>query len=125
MDAYYHRFLCRADPWPDCLKEALGSVNMVIYTHLWGPSEFTATGTLKGYERVDRLKELKLPVLFTCGEFDEAAPATTRYYSSVTPGSEVVVLKRASPCHLFEQPDQCNSVVRRFLAKADLKQLAR
>jgi proline iminopeptidase len=119
MDAYYHRYLCRLDPWPSCLKEAIDSVNTTIYNYMWGPSEFTATGTLKGYEKADRLKEIKVPTLFTCGEFDEASPATTRYYSSLLPGSEVVVFQGASHCHLFEQPDKYVSTLRAFLIKAE------
>jgi len=119
MDVYYHRYLCRADPWPDCLKTALQNVNNTIYTYMWGPSEFTATGTLKGYERADRLKDIKVPTLFTCGEFDEAAPATTRYYASLLPGSKVAVFKGAGHCHLFEQPAEYVSVLRTFMDKAD------
>ncbi len=119
MEAYYHRFLCRSEPWPDCLKQALSTVNTTIYTHMWGPSEFTATGTLKGYEKAERLKEIKVPTLFTCGEYDEASPATTRYYSNLTPGSEVVVFQGASHCHLFEKPEEYVAAARRFLNKTD------
>jgi proline iminopeptidase len=115
MDAYYRRHLCRMDPWPACLQEAMRNLNPDVYVHMWGPSEFTATGTLKGYEKVPRLAEIKLPVLFTCGEFDEASPATTRYYSSMLPGSKVVVFPGASHCHIFEKPAEYVSALRSFL----------
>ena len=123
MDVYYHRYLCRADPWPDCLKTAIQNVNTTIYTYMWGPSEFTATGTLKGYERAEHLKEIKVPTLFTCGEFDEALPSTTRYYASLVPGAKVAVFKGAGHCHLFEQPAEYVSVLRAFLGKAERTRL--
>lgn len=119
MEAYYHRYLCRLDPWPECLTTAIANVNATIYNQMWGPSEFTATGTLKGYEKAHLLGALRVPVLFTCGEFDEAPPATTRYYSSLIPGSEVAVFPGASHCHLFEQPEPFVAAVRAFLRKAD------
>jgi proline iminopeptidase len=49
---------------------------------MWGPSEFTATGSLRTYERAERLKELNLPVLFTAGRYDEATPSSVEYYRS-------------------------------------------
>ena len=38
---------------------------------MWGPSEFTTTGILKDFSLVDRLNEVKLPVLLTVGRYDE------------------------------------------------------
>jgi proline iminopeptidase len=119
MDAYYRKHLCRLDPWPECLQEAMRGLNPDVYVHMWGPSEFTATGTLKGYERTSRLRELRLPVLFTCGEYDEASPATTRYYSSLLPGSKVVEFPGASHCHIFERPSGYVAAVRAFLRESE------
>jgi proline iminopeptidase len=115
MEAYYHRHLYRLEPWPECLTQAMAALNPSVYVHMWGPSEFTATGTLKGYEKADRLKEIRVPVLFTCGEYDEAPPETTRYYSSLLPGSRVAVIQGASHCHIFEKPAEYVAVVRAFL----------
>lgn len=44
--------------------------NREAYYHMWGPSEFYASGTLCGYDRVQELGKIDVPVLFTCGEFD-------------------------------------------------------
>jgi proline iminopeptidase len=59
--------------------------------------------------------------LFTCGEFDEATPDTTRYYQSKLPGSEMVVFKDASHSHVLEKPDAYIRAVRAFLKKAEKK----
>jgi len=53
---------------------------------LWGPSEFSATGTLEKYERVAYLKKLNIPVLFVCGEFDEATPASINLRTMASEG---------------------------------------
>ena len=61
---YYKLFLSRSDPWPADLLETFENFNTELYGFMWGPSEFTATGTLKDYEREDVLPNLDLPVLF-------------------------------------------------------------
>jgi proline iminopeptidase len=43
-----------------------------VYEYIWGPSEFTVTGSLKNYDRTARLQEIAIPTLFTCGRYDEA-----------------------------------------------------
>jgi len=43
---------------------------------MWGAAEFTATGSLRDFDRTDRLGELRLPVLFPAGRYDEAVPET-------------------------------------------------
>ena len=60
---YYKRYLSRSDPWSNDLQLAFENLNPEIYGLMWGPSEFTATGTLKDYEREDVLPSLDLPVL--------------------------------------------------------------
>jgi len=45
---------------------------------MWGPTEFRATGTLRGYDVTTRLGEFDRPVLLLAGEFDEARPQTVR-----------------------------------------------
>ncbi|MEZ4413988.1 MAG: hypothetical protein R2910_13445 [Gemmatimonadales bacterium] len=45
---------------------------------MWGPIEFTSTGTLKSYDATGRLGELRLPALITLGEFDEVRLSTAQ-----------------------------------------------
>ncbi|OGV72527.1 MAG: hypothetical protein A3K19_32840 [Lentisphaerae bacterium RIFOXYB12_FULL_65_16] len=119
MMAYYRRHVCRLEPWPDCINRAFAGLGLEVYGHMWGPSEFTCTGTLANYDRTDRLKEIRIPVLFTCGEFDEATPATSAFYKSCLPGSELLVLKDASHMHPIEKPAEYLAAVRDFLRRAE------
>ncbi|TAJ45705.1 proline iminopeptidase-family hydrolase [Methanofollis fontis] len=115
MMAYYRRHLCRLDPWPECLMRTFEQMNTEIYLQMWGPSEFTVTGSLAGFERAERLHEIGIPALFTCGEFDEASPATTAHYHRMMPGSEIAVFSGGSHEHHLEDTAHYLSLVRGYL----------
>jgi proline iminopeptidase len=85
------------------------------YLHMWGPSEFTATGTLKDYERLDLLSAITAPTLFICGQYDEATPETTALYQSRVPGARMRVIPDASHAAAAEQPELYRQVLREFL----------
>jgi proline iminopeptidase len=86
-----------------------------LYGYMWGPSEFTATGTLRDYDRTSRLGELNLPVLYTTGEFDEARPTTVAYYRSLTPGAEFAIIPGSAHLTTIDAPEAFADTVRRFL----------
>ncbi|MDK2975237.1 MAG: proline iminopeptidase [Methanofollis sp.] len=119
MAAYYRRHLCRLDPWPDCLTKSFERLNAAIYLQMWGPSEFTVTGSLRDFERAGRLHEIAVPTLFTCGEFDEATPGTTAYYHRMMPGSEIAVFEGASHQHHLEDTADYLVLLREFLARVE------
>ncbi len=121
LNAFYAQHVCRLDPWPDCVQRALSPEKMGqdVYLYMCGPSEFTITGTLKDYERVDRLKEITVPTLFICGRYDEATPAATEYYHRNMPGSQFVVIENASHLSHAERPEAFNRTLRAFLRRAE------
>lgn len=121
MGAFYGQHVCRMNPWPNFVQAALSPEKMGhdVYVYMCGPSEFTITGTLKDYERVDRLGEITAPTLFICGRYDEATPAATEYYHRSMPGSEFVVIEDASHLSHVEQPEAFCRAVAKFLARAE------
>jgi proline iminopeptidase len=116
---YYRRFLCRRDPWPPELQQSLEILNMDVYGRMWGPSEFTATGTLKNFERESALPDLQLPVLYTVGRYDEVTPETVRHYSELTPHSRLEILEDSAHMTMLDEPETYNAVIRRFLAEVE------
>jgi len=118
---YYRMHVCRMNPWPDCLNRALEKMSYTVYAHMWGPSEFTIVGTLRSYERAERLKEITVPALFTCGRYDEATPEATESYHRMLPGSEIVVFEDASHDHHIEQAERYLKTVRDFLSRVESK----
>jgi proline iminopeptidase len=116
---FYQHHVCRMQPWPEIVRRSFDNLAENVYNTMWGPNEFTATGNLRDYDRTDRLGEIAVSTLFTCGRFDEATPATTAYYQSQLPGSELVVFERSSHLAMVEEAGAFVAAVRDFLARAD------
>jgi len=93
--------------------------NDFIYNYMWGPTEFTATGTLKSYDRIESLKLIKIPTLFVTGEFDEARPQTVQRYQRLVENSEFAVLDDAGHGTMHDNREQNIKVIREFLNKLD------
>ncbi len=119
MTAYYRRHVCRLDPWPGFLLDAMARMNLTVYLSLWGPSEFTTTGILKDADLTPRLPEIRIPVLLTGGEHDEASPDTLLSFRDALPKGELAVLPNASHMHHLEQPALFLAVVRDFLKRVE------
>ena len=119
MMVFYRKHVCRMDPWPECLEKSMEKMAFNVYEHMWGPSEFTITGTLKNYERANDLKNITIPTLFTCGRYDEASPESTTYYQSMLPGSRIVIFEDASHSHHLEQETAYLNTVREFLSSGE------
>lgn len=116
---FYGKHLCRLPEWPDYLVEASNGMNLQIYNKMWGPSEFSVIGTLKNYSNEDKLEELKLPVLITCGRFDEATPESCEIMKSKIDGSELYIFEEASHTHHIENEGEYLQVVSNFLEKCE------
>lgn len=113
VKAYYDRFLTlRGGPM---LDTTMAQMNVALYEYMWGPSEFTATGTLKSYDRTGRLGELRLPVLYTTGEYDEARRSTVQYYQSLTPGAQFELIRGSGHLTSLDAPEDFANAVGRFL----------
>jgi proline iminopeptidase len=111
----YKAHLCRMDPWPDALERALAGASDVVYHTMWGPNEFSVTGVLRDYDRTDRLAEIGLATLFTCGRYDEATPEATAWYQSLLPGSQMIVFEESAHLSHLEEADKYVAAVRDFL----------
>jgi proline iminopeptidase len=110
---YAKNFVVRT-PTPD-VDSSFARANFTVYNYMWGPSEFTALGTLKDYDRTDRLGEIKVPTLFIAGEFDEARPTTVKFYQSLVPESSFELTKNAGHITMQENPQQDITTIRNFL----------
>jgi len=100
-----------------CEKEPSGDSG--IYRYMWGPSEFLSTGTLKDYDRIGRLPELDLPVLFVAGQYDEARPETVEYYQQLVDGSKITILPDAGHMVHLDQTDMFNSALADFFEEVE------
>ncbi|MGE4568516.1 MAG: proline iminopeptidase-family hydrolase [Bacteroidales bacterium] len=119
ITAYYNRHVCRLDPWPDCMMQSMAAFNTELYLYMWGPSEFTVTGTLRNFSIEAGLSKLNLPVLLTCGEFDEASPDTMRHYQAHFRAARLKVFEGCSHAHHLEAEALYLTEADNFLKEVD------
>lgn len=93
--------------------------NEFIYNYMWGPSEFTATGTLKHYDNLPNLKKVKVPTLFTTGQFDEARPETVLKLSQMVEDSKFVMIPDAGHYTLNDNRPAVISAIKEFLEEQE------
>ncbi len=115
---FYKRHLCRLDPWPPEMSDN-SSFGFEVYRTMWGPSEFYATGPLKDYDRTSRLHELRLPVLFTAGRYDETTPEQAEWYRSLVPGAKLAIFENSAHMTMLDEARKYIAVVRAFLRDVD------
>jgi proline iminopeptidase len=113
--AFLRKHVCRLDPWPCEMELSLAGMGGEVYNTMWGPSEFYATGPLKSYDRTPRLGELRLPVLFTAGRFDECTPSASAWYQGLVPGSRLAIFENSSHMTMIEESEAYIGVLRGFL----------
>lgn len=113
--AYIERYVCRINPPPKEIMDSIAGDGHEVYETMWGPSEFYLTGNLKDYDRSDRLKEITVPMLFTCGRYDEATPESTAWYQGLVPKSKLVVFENSAHMTMIEERERYIETVRSFL----------
>ncbi|HEX3232894.1 MAG TPA: proline iminopeptidase-family hydrolase [Gemmatimonadales bacterium] len=118
LGEFYGRYVWRHPVEAD-LDSLMKTVNEHIYNYMQGPSEFTITGTLRHYNATALLRTVRVPTLFTVGQFDEADPATIRRFARMTPGARVVVLPGAAHLTPWDAREESVRIERAFLRAAD------
>ena len=119
-DSFSVRYNTRRAPSAAAAADCVGAPgNGSMYRAMWGPSEFSATGTLRDYDRTARLGELRLPVLLMAGEFDEARPATMYDFQRRIPGARVAIIPGAAHGMMNDEPVATVAAVRAFLRDAE------
>lgn len=97
---------------PECVGI---SSNSRIYNYMWGSTEFNATGTLKNFDRTSNLHQLKLPVLFIAGEYDEARPETMYSFQKMVRHSKVSIIEKAGHRIQIDQPINFTNSIQQFI----------
>ena len=119
-DTFYSNFMSRRKDAPRSNAcDGVPSSNRAIYTYMWGPTEFNATGTLRNFERIDDLKSIKKPTLFIGGEYDEVLPETLYYYQTLVPGSQVSIVPNAGHAKIHDNPEDYMQMLRTFLSEVE------
>jgi proline iminopeptidase len=115
VTVYSNSFYTRKTPISADIDSANLTIGWNVYNYMWGSNEFFALGTLKDYDRTKELSSIKVPTLYTCGDFDSATPKTLKYYQGLTPNSKLVVFKNAGHYTMHDNPEDNIKAISDFL----------
>ncbi len=124
MLVFYHRHVCRLDPWPDYVDRAFAKLGQQVYETMNGPSEFHVVGRLQPWDVRDRLGEIRLPTLVTSGRHDELTPAQAAVVRDGIPGAEWVIFEESSHMPHAEEPEPYLAALDDFFGRVERGELA-
>jgi len=117
MQVFYDRHVCRVVPNPDYVQHAIANTGRQ-YLVMNGPSEFHIVGTIKNWRVTNKLHQIKTPVLFMSGIYDECTPIVAKQVVDALPNCEWVLWQHSSHmCHVEERPAVMKTVasfIKRF-----------
>jgi L-proline amide hydrolase len=121
MMVFYRRHVCRLDPWPEFVRRAFANIaeNPEVYHTMNGPSEFYVIGTLKDWDIVDRLGEIRVPTFVISGRYDEATPTIAETVHRGIPGSRWVLFEHSAHMPHAEEPERFIQVLDDFLTRVE------
>jgi proline iminopeptidase len=105
MEELYPKMLCRLKPWPEPVDRAFRIANEKIYNQMQGKSEFEVTGNLKGWDRWDRLHEIRVKTLTIGSEHDEMDPSDMRKMATLMPHAACTICPNGSHLDMWDMWD--------------------
>ena len=97
----------------------MATFNVVLNYYMLGPSDISIIGTLKDYNSTPYLSKIRVPTLFTVGEFDTSGPQLVKSFSEQVAGSEYYVFPNSAHITMWDAEEENVRVVRNFLLSAD------
>ena len=86
-----------------------------VYESINGPNEFTTIGNLRYWNRTPDLNQIKIPVLITCGRYDELGPACASTLQAGISNAETVVFEESAHVAHIEEAEKFLECVSTFL----------
>lgn len=114
------RHLCRLRPWPDDLETAFAHAGTEIFATMFGLSVFRIVGTIRDWDVMDRLAEIKVPTLLLAARYDEFSPDHMREMHSRIAGSRFEFFESTAHMPFLEEPDRFDQLMRDFLRSQDI-----
>jgi proline-specific peptidase len=120
VEVFYHRHLCRADPWPEALVKSVEQMDgNPVYLTLNGPTEFDVIGLLRDWDRSADLHRIASPTLITVGRYDELTPACAQTILEGVPDGRLVLFEESAHIAHLEEGERYAEVVEAFLREAE------
>jgi len=94
--------------------------NQLVYNKMWGPSEFSSTGSLMSYDATLKLRQLDgARTMFMIGQYDSARIDTVQEFVALTPGAELAVVPGGSHGFISDRPIETEAILRGWLRRMD------
>ena len=120
MLPFYLRHVCRLDPWPDYVTRSFDRMATPIYHYMAGPSEFRIIGTLRDWDIMDRLGEIRRAGADHVRRVRRVpARPHARGGRERIPGSRLEIIPDASHLCFAERPDLWLPIANDFMAAAE------
>lgn len=103
---------------PECLRRPK-KAGRESYVVGWGPNEFTPLGTLKDYDVIDQLGDIKEPALIINGGNDLCTPYVAKFMYDRIPNSEWELFRTCRHMCFVEDNDHYVEVLRKWMNKND------
>jgi proline iminopeptidase len=111
-----YRHVCRLHPWPESLTWCMANLGEDVFTTMFGPYFFQCTGTLRNWDRMDDLPEIRTRVLLVHGEHDYIVPELAAMARDRIPDAELAFFPGCSHMPFFEAPQRYIDTVADFLS---------
>ena len=111
---FYDRHVIRLKPIPPHVQRAMEQAGQVYLT-MNGPTEFHVIGTIKDWDRTNRLSEIRVPTLITSGRYDESTPLLNETLHKGIAGSQWVIFEHSSHMAHVEERDLYLATVKAFI----------
>ena len=103
---------------PECLRRPK-KAGRESYVVGWGPNEFTPLGTLKDYDVIDQLGDIKEPTLIINGGNDLCTPYVAKFMYDRIPNSEWELFRTCRHMCFVEDNDHYVEVLNKWMNKND------
>jgi proline-specific peptidase len=119
VEEFYHRHLCRVNPYPECVELSLRQLPNQVYLTLNGPTEFDVIGSLRTWDRTADLDRITAPTLVTVGGYDEIPISCAQTLVDGIAGARLAIFDESGHMAHEEEPERYAAVVSAFLDDVD------
>jgi L-proline amide hydrolase len=118
---FYDRHVIRLKPIPPHVQRAMDQAGQVYLT-MNGPTEFHVIGTIKDWDRTNRLSEISVPTLITSGRYDESTPLLNEVLHKGIAGSQWVLFEQSSHMAHVEERELYLATVKAFIEGVEARE---
>lgn len=117
LGEFFSRHVCRVAPPEHLLRTLAAASNLPEVQHkMMGKSLFDWTGELASWSVVERLEEIRIPVLAYGGRWDEAHPDCLDFIGRSIPNCRSFTFNSSSHLPHIEETEACIALIEDFIS---------